>query len=69
MMFGLKRTSIWGDDKPCDSALRDETNDLWQIDINTIDELLEFAKEQGGNLIINVKGKSPHIEIYDDYRE
>jgi len=37
------------------------------IEINTLEELLAFAKEFNNNIIINCD--EPSLEIYDDYRE
>jgi hypothetical protein len=38
------------------------------LEINTLEELLSFAKEHG-DIIISFDEDMPHIEIYDDYRE
>lgn len=44
----------------------------WGIEINSLEELINFKKEVGTDLIITtsyVDGQTPEIEIYDDYRE
>ena len=38
------------------------------LEINTLEELLSFAKEHG-DIIISFDEDMPRIEIYDDYRE
>ena len=40
----------------------------WEVDINTLEELLELETEVASPLIIS-SGDSLEIEIYDDYRE
>ena len=43
----------------------------WTVEINSLEELNDFANKHG-QLIISSKSyfsKSPEIEIYDDYRE
>ena len=37
----------------------------WEVEINTLEELLDLLKEAGYELIIS----DGYIEIYDDYRE
>lgn len=44
----------------------------WGIEINSLEELMNFQKEVGTNLVLEtsyIDGKTPCIEIYDDYRE
>ena len=41
------------------------SGDEKEIEINTLEELMEFQKTSGSSIILN--GNS--IEIYDDYRE
>ena len=43
-------------------------SDSVEIKIDTLDELLDLAKEHG-DIIINANRNPPTIEIYDDYRE
>lgn len=40
----------------------------WEVDINTLEELLELEAEVNNSLIIS-SDDSPEIEIYDGYRE
>lgn len=47
---------------------------IYTIEINSLEELLEFSKECGTDLVIGIadyrdKGARPRIEIYDHYRE
>lgn len=50
----------------------DSEKDLWQIEINSLDDLMSLI-EQEGRLVIetseDIYGKGPQIEIYDGYRE
>jgi len=68
MIFEISKTSDWyGKQKPCKKAKmvnNDGENKKWQININTLKELLKL-REEVGKLIIN----SDSIEIYDSYRE
>ena len=80
MQYYVDRTSDWvGEEKPCkkayketqpfeifrgDELVRVDYRDVWCIDINTLEELLELIEEVG-RIIIN--GSS--IEIYDTWRE
>lgn len=46
--------------------------DSWGIEINTLEELMEFKDRMGSELVIGDSIYSPEfpmIEIYDDYRE
>lgn len=49
-----------------------EPIDSWGIRLDTLEDLLNFQKEVGENIIISTSykdHKTPCIEIYDDYRE
>lgn len=52
--------------------MRDMDTTAWFIELNTLEELLEFTKKHGQCIISesdwSVKD-CPSIEIYDDYRE
>lgn len=49
---------------------RDIIEEDWVLEINTIDELLEFSRVHGEKIIVSNNGENnPSIEIYDDYRE
>lgn len=46
--------------------------DAWGIEINSIEELIDFQEAVGGKLVLNtsmIDDKTPCIEIYDDFRE
>ena len=46
--------------------------DVWGVEINSLEELINFKNSVGENLIIEtswIDNKTPCIEIYDDYRE
>ena len=46
--------------------------DVWGIEINSIEELIDFQEAVGEELILRtsmIDNKTPCIEIYDDYRE
>ena len=48
------------------------TYPAWGIEINSLEELVNFKKEVGENLVLRtsyIDYKTPVIEIYDDYRE
>lgn len=55
MKFILRRTS-------------DYTNQS-EIEINTLEELMQFKKDVNEELIIGEYDGNPLIEIYDDWRE
>lgn len=45
--------------------------DVWSVEINTLDELIEFCDKYGSVVIENCTWNKTYkeIEIYDDYRE
>jgi hypothetical protein len=48
------------------------TRKSWGIEINSLEELMEFKENINNEIIItksSVDYKTPSIEIYDDYRE
>ena len=57
MKFNVTRTSDW--------------EYLEQKEINNLEELLDFCRENGGDIIISIDRTKefPRIEIYDDWRE
>ena len=73
MKFIVSRTSIWNNASPCEEAKREEFEDGpdWTIEINSLEELINFRKKYGE--IILTASVLPEIdneiEIYDDYRE
>ncbi len=81
MKFTIKRTGIWGNDKPCDEATpyevknnvikNGETEKCWAIEINSLEDLIALYRKYG-ELVIQTNmwdRETPEIEIYDDYRE
>lgn len=89
MIFSIYRTSniIFSEDNPpCNKAFVKEfilgnkykmvQNKDWFIELNTLEDLLNFKEEVGEPIIIdddfrkdNNIGVKHSIEIYDDYRE
>lgn len=76
MIFRIRKTSSYShidQPKPCKNAKKIVEIDpvwhcetvRWDVEINTLEELLDLQKEVGEELIIS----DGHIEIYDDYRE
>lgn len=47
------------------------TIDVWSVEFNTLDELVEFCDKHGDIVIENCRWNKAYkeIEIYDDYRE
>lgn len=84
MKFVMTKTSHWLDGPPCDGCLENietgpkgNTWNTWTREFNTLEELVQFANEQGdlvitsgndifGNTLKDIAGR---IEIYNDYRE
>lgn len=49
-----------------------DTTKYWEIEINTLEELIEFYKKCNNEIILttnNIDQKSLELEIYDYYRE
>lgn len=74
MKFKISRVSDWGGkEKPCEKAkLVKPYNPQepfeqgeWEIEINTLEELIALSDETNHALIVTDK----EIEIYDDWRE
>jgi len=73
MRFRVERTSDWaGEKSPCRGCRfvqdHDENGDpvnVWEIEINSLDELMKLVDDNGAIII----GKDKSIEIYDAYRE
>lgn len=76
-----KNAVIVEEQEPIFDRIRDENNQWircaigkikiikhWEVDINTLEELLELEAEVNNSLIIS-SDDSPEIEIYDCYRE
>ena len=76
MKFIVTRTSMWSEKSPCEEAKRDsivegdKTYDVWSIEINTIEELIDFADKHGDIIIEDSFYREyKEIEIYDTWRE
>lgn len=84
MRFQITRTSssYYRQEKPCDCAfvykrergsLDDQDRLSWALEVNSLDELLQFVEKIGECVIISgacdYQNGLPQIEIYDDYRE
>jgi hypothetical protein len=76
MRFLIKRTSDYdGVEKPCEKAKlvkpynpqenAIECKGVWEIEINSLEELIVLSNDVGAELIVSVGS----IEIYDDWRE
>ena len=76
MIFRITKTSSYlhiDQPKPCKNAKKIVEIDplwgceiiRWEVEINTLEELLDLLKEVGEELIIS----DGYIEIYDAYRE
>lgn len=78
MKFQVTRTSDYDKDKkPCDRAVLSEHKtcygeSIWEIEINSLEDLIAFRKEVGHPVILlepyDVKDMH-ELEIYDYYRE
>ena len=69
MKFTIVRTSDYMG-QPCAGAVMNAERE-WEIEIETLDELITFARANG-KIILRVSASAaiaPDIEIYDDYRE
>ena len=73
MRFRITRTSDW-QNCPCRESVFNRETQEYNIEINTLEELVAFSKKYG-ELVFkddNDYGKEkdiPSIEIYDSYRE
>lgn len=67
MIFRISRESDWTEKKiVCNEARKIEEGYYkggWEIEINTLEELMKLIDEVEKDLIINKK----HISIFDDY--
>jgi hypothetical protein len=83
MKFVVTRTSDWNDNKvPCAKAKREiitnnksgedyRERNVWTIELNTLEELINFTNKYGRIVIEEywLNDKFKEIEIYDGYRE
>ncbi len=63
MRFKITRTSMWGNDCPCNEAKWDSKKLEWFMNF-TLPKLMKFIKKHGA-VVLN----SNEVEIYDGYRE
>lgn len=81
MKFRITRTSSWWDDNPkCKEAFQEEViiykgteherkEMEWFVNIETLQELIEFINKYEGKAVIIIDRLEPTLEIYDDWRE
>lgn len=82
MKFIITRTSSWNDSPPCEEVKREIVNNgrsgedyrehnVWTIEINTLEELINFTNKYGRIVIEEywLNNRYKEIEIYDYYRE
>ena len=78
MKFYITRTSLWSNEKPLeDSRVKfDDREDAWYIELNTLEELVNFADDVKDEIVLGVysniygsKANARFIEIYDTWRE
>ena len=74
MKFIIDKTSDFSKSKkrrkkPVEGAIQNEKLE-WEININTIEELIDLIKRcDSHEIITSVYKDKPRIEIYDEYRE
>ena len=77
MKFIISRASQWRNEQPCEEAKEEEFvyGDIilkrWVIEINSLDEIMNF-KSKYGDIVIRDSGFDDGIQeivIYDDYLE
>ena len=75
MKFEIYRTSDWCREKqPCEGAKLVRAGStvhlpVWEIEIDTLEQLLELKQAVKSPIIVGYYEGKPAIEIYDDYRE
>ena len=75
MKFEIYRTSDWcRENPPCEGARLVRAgsvshNAVYEIEIETLEQLLELMQAVEQPIIIMGNYEEPVIEIYDDYRE
>lgn len=75
MKFEIYRTSDWcRENPPCEGAKLVRAgsaahNAVYEIEIETLEQLLELMQAVESPIIIMGNYEEPAIEIYDDYRE
>ena len=77
MKFMISRASQWAERQPCEEAKEEEfvygaiILKRWVIEINSLDEIMNF-KSKYGDIVIRDSGFDDGIQeivIYDDYLE
>ena len=80
MKFIIERVASWKN-KPCKNAVLKERKkidfagnyDIWEIEVNTVEELMAIIEETGEPIILSRESYNykdmPLIQIYDDYIE
>lgn len=72
MKFKISRTSGVGV-KPCDEAGWDDDNNMWAIEVASLEEICALEEKYGALILSRVYGPdaegTPWLEIYDDYAE
>ena len=73
MKFRIERSSnVLNTEPPTRYAVfagEDKYGKQYTIEINSLEELIDFVKEEGKIIISSPSEIMPGIEIYDDYRE
>lgn len=70
MIFRIDRVwSGWTTSSPAPIPEAFAEDNIWCIEINSIEELLALGKRVGKELIIQANESVPEITIYDGYRE
>ena len=65
MKYFVTRTSdIFGKNKPCEEAVLVDKDNIWAVEIDSIEMLMAFIAKYGKVVV-----GSNWIEIYDGYRE
>ena len=73
MKFTIRKASDWkGNLQPAKNAVKNEEKDIWEIEVNTFEELMEIHKLSGESIIIShdwTEVNEKMITIYDDHLE
>ena len=75
MLFEVTKTSLIAsnDISPCNEAIKIKLGavETWGIEFNSLKEVIEFAYKYDEVILGKswINKQTPHLEIYDDYRE
>lgn len=71
MKFEITRTSCFGIGKPINDERLKKIKSCWYIELNTLEELMQFIENNGHSVVIERCDEYEQytIEIYDTYRE